>query len=527
MAEVEEAAGHLTTFKELEDPQAGLRLQRIQDLSERARRYGVDVYVYLATNYNHPVPDWFYQKYPEAKGIGYNNAMCTSDIRVRQYQHQVVRNIVTRAPGIRGIVVIYDSEGFYYCGNSERSRLRCPRCRNSTSEHLAHQVLTNINDAMHEAGGADRQLIAFSYGRNDDWVKRLFPMLPKDIALQVDFSKGGLIERDGIRHQTGDYNLTLLGPPEQFIEHNELAQRLGLKFITKTEHAVSQEFIFVPYIPAMDQWLRRIEKIREYPAEGWFGNWCHVGYLASLPAQLITRMSFDPPPRGETILAELARNNYGDSAVPHILRAWTAFSDGIRQFPYSDNVSRIPGPLQKGPSNPFFLDASVPSFGRWRAWQNDLKWAQPWGPAVAAKYLAIVRERYHKGIADLAAAQAAASEQYQRDAIAGEWRIARAIESSLTTILNLIDWIQERDRFHAATAEAVRAESAAKLRGILLRERENVTNVLPLLDQDSRLGYASEGGGVIRADSSRQNLFAGSWARSKIRWLGSCRSKWP
>ena len=305
---VEEAASHLTTFKELEDPEADLRLRRIQELSERARRYGVDVYVYLATNYNHPVPDWFYQKYPEAKGIGYNNAMCTSDARVRQYQHEVVRNIVSRAPGIRGFVVIYDSEGFYYCGNNERSRQRCPRCRNYTCEHLALQVLTNINDAMHEGGGTEKQLIAFSYSRNADWVKRLFPTLPKDIALQVDFSKGGLIERDGIRHQTGDYNLTLLGPPEQFVEHNELAQKLGLKFITKTEHAVSQEFIFVPYIPAMDQWLRRIEKIREYPADGWFGNWCHVGYLASLPAQLITRMSFDPPPRGEAILAELARN---------------------------------------------------------------------------------------------------------------------------------------------------------------------------------------------------------------------------
>ena len=148
---VEEAASHLTTFKELEDPEADLRLRRIQELSERARRYGVDVYVYLATNYNHPVPDSFYQKYPEAKGIGYNNAMCTSDARVRKYQHEVVRNIVTRAPGIRGFVVIYDSEGFYYCGNSERSRQRCPRCRNYTCEHLALQVLTNINDAMHEA----------------------------------------------------------------------------------------------------------------------------------------------------------------------------------------------------------------------------------------------------------------------------------------------------------------------------------------------------------------------------------------
>ena len=485
---VEEAAGHLSVFPELEDPQASRRLARIQELTQLGKKFGVDVWVYLATNYNHPVPESFYQKYPETRGIGYNNAMCTSDARVRQYQADVVRNIVSQAPGIAGFVVIYDSEGFYYCGNHESSRQRCPRCRKSTCVDLSLQVLTNINDAMHQAGGLSKRLVAFSYGRNDDWVKALFPKLPKDVTLQVDFSKGGLVERDGIRHQTGDYNLTLIGPPQQFIEHHELAEKLGLRFFTKTEHAVSQEFIFAPYIPAMNQWLRRIEKIREYPADGWFGNWCHYGYLASLPAQLFTRMSFDPAPQGEDVLRELARNNYGSAAVPHVLRAWRHFSDGIRQFPYSDNVSRLPGPLQKGPSNPFYLDPSVPASGRWRAWQNDLKWTAPWGPAIAAKYLGIVRDQFHQGIAELALAREAATESSHRDAIAGEWRIARTIESSLDSILNLITWIEARDS-HAP---------AARLRGILLKERANVLEILPILDADSRLGYASEGGGVIR-----------------------------
>lgn len=485
---VEEAAGHLSVFPELEDPQAPRRLARLQELTRLGKKYGVDVWVYLATNYNHPVPEWFYRKYPETRGIGYNNAMCTSDTRVRRYQGDVVRNIVSQAPGIAGFVVIYDSEGFYYCGNNDHSRRRCPRCRNSTCVDLALQVLTNLNTAMHEAGGPSKRLIAFSYGRNDDWVKSLFPKLPKDITLQVDFSKGGIVERDGIRHETGDYNLTLIGPPREFIEHHELAEKLGLRFITKTEHAVSQEFIFAPYIPAMDQWLARMEKIRQYPADGWFGNWCHYGYLASLPAQLFTRLSFDPAPRGSNVLAELARNNYGSAAVPHVLRAWQHFSEGIRQFPYSDNVARLPGPLQKGPSNPFYLDPSIPASGRWRSWQNDLKWTAPWGPAIAAKYLGIVRDRFHQGIAELALAERAATEPAHREAIAGEWRIARTIESSLDTILNLIDWIEARDA-HAPVD---------RLRQILLRERANVIGILPVLDSDSRLGYASEGGGVIR-----------------------------
>ncbi|MCX6623070.1 MAG: hypothetical protein NTY38_18780 [Acidobacteria bacterium] len=189
-------------------------------------------------------------------------------------------------------------------------------------------------------------------------------------------------------------------------------------------------------------------------------------------------MSFDPAPQGEDMLRELARNNYGQAAIPHVLKAWRHFSEGIQQFPYSDNVSRLPGPLQKGPSNPLYLDPSIPSSGRWRAWQNDLKWTQPWGPAIAAKYLRVVRDHFHQGIAELA----------QVPAAAGEWRIARTIESSLDSTLNLIAWLEARDA-HAPTP---------RLREILLRERTNVLEILPILDADSRLGYASEGGGVIR-----------------------------
>jgi len=212
-------------------------------------------------------------------------------------------------------------------------------------------------------------------------------------------------------------------------------------------------------------------------------------------------MSFDPVPEGDGVLRELARNNYGEAAVEPVLEAWKHFTDGIRQFPYSDNVSRLPGPLQKGPSNPFYLDASIPSSGRWRAWQNDLKWTAPWGPKVAAKYLKIVREEFHLGLAELARAEASAATPDHRAAIRGEWRIARTIESSLDSILNLIDWMEARDSH----------PGRGRMREILLRERENVLGVLPLLDEDSRLGYASEGGGVIRG-----GLFTPALVRWKL-----------
>ncbi|HZT33233.1 MAG TPA: prolyl oligopeptidase family serine peptidase [Bryobacteraceae bacterium] len=493
----EEAAMGSRVFPELDDPEAPARLARLEDVARRARRYGIDVWVYLATGYNHHVPPWFYDKHPEAKGHGWGNPMCTSDERVRRYHREIVENLFRRAPDLHGLVVIYDSEGFFYCGNSERNRAACERCRKYPSEVLARQVLTNLDDAMHAAGGPSKELIAWDYGTDYGWIRKLIPTLPKDILVQVDFTKGGLVVRDGVRHYTGDYNLTLVGPPDHFVEQYRDARAAGLPFMVKTEHAVSQEFIFVPYIPAMEQWFRRIARIREFDAAGWFGNWDHYGYAASLPARLINRMSFDPAPGKEQLLEDLARESYGGRAAPLVVRAWNHFSEGIRLFPYSDRVSRLPGPLQKGPSQPFFLDPKVKSFGAWRAWQNDLQWTAPWGPVIARKYLALVKDQFSAGIAELEAARRGAPEPY-REAIAGEWRIARTIESSLQTVIHLIDWLTARDEYFAATSAEGRAQAAAKLERIALAERRNAQEILPVLESDSRLGYASEGGGVIR-----------------------------
>lgn len=473
---VEEAVTDSKIFPELDDPDAPLRLERLSALARRAARYGIDVWVYLATGYNRHMPEWFYARHPELRGQGWGNPLCISQRATREFYAETVRRIFERAPELAGLVVIYDSEGFFHCANDEHNHSRCPRCRQQPREELTRDLLVLIRDSMRGAGGPGKRLIAWNYGQDTRWLERLFALLPRDIFHQCDFSKGGLVERDGIRHFTGDYNLTLIGPPDHWLEQYRITQKLGLNFIAKTEHAVSQEFIFVPYIPAMEQWLARIRRMREFSLAGWFGNWSHYGYTPSPPARLINRMSWDPEPAEP--LEELAQIEYGPEAVPNVLLAWRRFTEAIREFPYSDNVARVPGPLQKGPSNPFFLDASVPTFGRWRSWQNDLEWTKPWGPQITAKYLRRVRDGFAEGATLLERAPAAAA----------EYRIARTIVAALETTLNLIEWIQARDS--GAPAE--------RLLEILERERANVEGVLPLLEADSRLGFASDGGGIIR-----------------------------
>ncbi len=510
----EEATMDSRIFPEFNEPDAARRFERLRDVTERARRVGIDVYLYLATGYHHHLPGnayRFFDRHPEMRGYGWGIPLCTSNKKVRDYYAETVKTIFREVPVAKGLIVIYDSEGFYYCGNNNRRRLQCPRCRHHSQPYLADQLLRTLYGAMKEQGGADKEFIAWNYDNESEWVYETLPLLPKDIMIENNFAKGAIVERDGIRHRTGDYNITSVGPPALFVKLYEAARAQQLRFIAKTEHAISQEFIFTPYIPAMEQFFRRIEKIREFDLAGWFGNWSHYGYTPSPNARLIREMSFDPAPSMEDVLRRLALRDFGSAAAPHVLAAWHQFSEAIRQYPYSDDVARLPGPIQKGPSQPLFLDPEVESFGRWRAWQNDLEWAEPWGPEITAKYLGKVQEGFARGIADLKSALQVA-EGPDREAVESLWRVAKTIDSSLVSTLHLMRWIPRRDEFMSAeTAESRREELRSQLAGIAAKERENALQILPVLDQDSRLGYASAGGGVVRG-----GLFSPALVRWKI-----------
>ncbi len=507
---LEEIAHDSAVFPDLDEPLGRRRLERLEAAAQRAARHGVDLYVYLASTYDHPVPEWFYRRHPELRGYGFfGHPMCTSDARVRAYHAEIVTRLARAAPTIRGLIVNFDIEGYYYCGNDERFRRRCPRCRRRAQETLAHEVLTNLHGAL-QVDDPTKRMIIWSYGDRHDWVERLLPTLPSDIALQVDMSKGLRLERDGVVHETGDYNLTLIGPPPHLERLRAVAAASGHPFIVKTEHAVSQEAIFVPYIPAMDQWAARAEAIRAIPAQGWFGNWDHYGYLESVPARIVTDASMLPTRPMEEILDSIATEAYGAGARPHVRAAWTAFSEAIRAFPYSDRVARSPGPLQKGPSHPLWLDPAQPNVSHWRSWQNDLDWTAPWGPVVAERYLRRVRDGFTAGIDHLERAREHAAAPY-REALDAERRVARTIEASLTTVLHLIAWIPLRDAFAASADAADRRSVAARLRRIAQAERRNALAILPLLEMDSRLGFASDGGGVVRG-----GLFTPALVRWKV-----------
>ncbi len=480
-------------FPEVHDARAPLRrLQRLRELVDRAARFGIDVYLYYATNYHHPMPKWFYEKHPDCQGCGWGGSMCTSSPQVQQYLAETTRNLFQAVPRLKGLVMIFDSEGFFndaVCND----RSRCPRCRNRQPEDIAAELITIIDKAM-KACRPDAELIAWSYfTKQPPWVIRTIPKLPKDVTFQAEFSKGAVVVCDGIRYVPMDYVISQIGPPECFREQARAVEKAGLKLAAKTEHAVSWELYNVPYLPIPFQFQRRIAAIRQYPVRALFTNWVLYGYIPNMPAEVLKWYSWDNEPDVEELLLRLAGQEFGPRAAPKFVEAWRHFSTAITYYPYSDSIARHPGPIHVGPAQPLYLDRGKSSGKVWCTWQNSLGWTEPWGPEVTLKYFGLLEAEWQRGIALMERAMADVPAD-RREAARREYGIAKSILCSVRSCRNVIRFLVSREKLYRQRDAARRQQLLAEMRRVAESELANTREALPLCEADSRIGYATAWG---------------------------------
>jgi len=489
-----EAASGQEIFPEVLDGRAAARrYERLRDLVTRAKRFGIDVYLYYATNYHHRVPKWFYQEHPDCQGYSWGNSMCTSSPKVLRYLDETTRHIFRGVPGLKGLVIIFDSEGCF--SDAVGNRDRCPRCRNRKPEDIVSEYLTVIDKAMKQSS-PDSELIAWSYFTgHPQWVIRAIPKLPKDITLQAEFSKEAIIQREGVRHIAGDYQITEIGPAPHFLVQAEAATAAGLKLSTKTEHSYSNEFVSVPYIPATLQYHKRVAAFRQYPIRAVFANWTHHGYSPNPNAEILKWYSWDHEPKIDDLLADMARSRFGAKAAPLFIEAWGHFSKGITYYPYSDAVARNPGPIQVGPGLPLYLDATQRLPSTWRSPVNDLSGTVPWGPDVVLKSFGRLEAEWQQGVDRMSRALADVPVGQRREA-ERELGIAEAILCCTRSYMNLTRFLVARERLDAETEPSLRQTILDQMRTIARAELENARKALVVCAADSRVGYASGGSHV-------------------------------
>jgi hypothetical protein len=491
------------------------RLASLRRLTERARRHGIRIYLYL--NEPRAMPLAFYAARPELKGVteGEYAAFCSSHPDVQKYISDSVATICRAAPDLGGFFTITASENLTNCWSHGRGS-ECERCRPRGAAPVIAEVNTAIQKGISQAGSR-AQLIAWDWGWPDPAAEEIIGLLPKEAAF-MSVSEWSLpIQRGGIDTVIGEYSLSAVGPGPRARRHWEFARRRGLKILAKIQAANSWELSAVPYIPALENAAQHAANLREQKVDGLMLGWTLGGY-PSPNLEVVAAMGQNREMTPEQAMREVARRRFGETHGETVVKAWKEFSAAFREFPF--HIGTVyHAPQQFGPANllwgePTGYRATMVGFC-----YDDLDtWRGSYPPEVFSAQLLKVADGFDRAIAILRRALEAssgASDPHLR-ALQEEMQIGEAASLHFRSTAMQARFVQLRRELASASSPDARRSIASALESVLNTEIALARRLLLLQQQDSRIGF----------EASNQYYYLSADLMEKILNARDLRDRW-
>jgi hypothetical protein len=463
------------------------RLENLGRLVQRAKRFGIGVYLYL--NEPRAMPVGFFKNRPEMAGVreGDYVAMCTSDPRVRRWLGDATAYVFGHVPDLAGTFVITGSENLTNCASHGHQK-DCPRCAGRSEADIIGEVNTTIAEGVHR-GNPQARVLVWDWGwKHHGDAPDIIARLPKSVWL-MSVSEWSLpITRGGVKTNVEEYSLSAVGPGPRALRHWKLAKEVGLKTVAKIQVNNSWEISPLPYLPVMDLVAEHCEKSNKCHVDGTMLSWSLGGY-PSPNMQVAQRFADQPTAGKDAVLDAIARDRYGPGAVADARRAWTEFSKAFREYPFDASVLYY-GPEQLGPANLLF---SAPT--GYRATMtgfpyDDLNtWRGPYPSAVFAGQFTKLAESWRTALDEFQQVVEHAAADKRANA-ATDLRLAQAAGLHFRSVANQARFILARDALRkpgtpVAERQRLRAEMVRTLDEEIVLARELFT----LTQADSRIGF--------------------------------------
>ena len=470
------------------------RMENLRKLVERAKRYNIDIYLYM--NEPRTMPHAFFQR-TDIPGrdktagvpVGDYTALCISNPDVQHWIRDSLTHVFTQVPGLGGVFTISGSENPTHC-NSHGAWQNCPQCQSKTGAEVTALANALVEEGVHRAA-PDAKVIVWDWGWNGHGIATdIIEKLPSGVWLQSVSEWDLPIERGGIRSTVGEYSISSVGPGPRAKRHWQAAKDRGLKAVAKVQLNCTWEMAAVPYVPVMDLVAEHCSNLAACDIDGMLMSWTLGGYPS--PNLEIPKL-FDrtPVPSQAEVLDELAEKRYGAAGAPFARKAWTLMSDAYREYPYSGGVV-YNAPVQMGPANLF-----RPAATGYRATMvgipyDDLNaWRGPYPPEIFAAQFQKVGDGFAQGIELLTQAVALAPKPHQHD-IEAELRYADVTRIHLESVANQVRFVLLRDEFSKPETSAARKEDIKnQMRAILENEIALTQRLYQRTLEDSAIGFES------------------------------------
>ena len=325
------------------DVTKGAEYLDVRDTIRRAKRFGLDTYLYsYVVAFVHPddpkageVFESTYGRvagaYPEAKGIVFVGESCQFPTKDSRAQPVTWRNRI--AGDSR------PTAGWWPC---------------SDYPDWVRAVKSAVN-----AKSPNMEIVFWSYnwGRQPVGPRmELIDRLPKDVTLMATFEMfEPQVKRNGLNAPSADYSLSFAGPGRYFASEAERAHKNGLKLYSMSNTGgLTWDYGTIPYQPCPFQWERRFSGIRQSNKDWGLSGLMechHYGWYPSFVSELAKEAFTEGGIPFERHLRMIAARDFGAANVDRVIEAWRLWSDTATDYVASDRNQY--GPFRIGPSYPY------------------------------------------------------------------------------------------------------------------------------------------------------------------------------
>ena len=467
------------------------RLANLRPLVERAKKYGIGVYLYI--NEPRAMPAAFFESNGRAEMAGVQegtfSALCTSHPAVRQWMGDSLAYVFRQVPDLAGVFTVTGSEALTNCASHGAWR-SCPHCKSRTDTDIIVEVNTVIEEGVH-CGNPKANVIMSDWGwRGHGDAPDIIARLPKSAWLMSASDWGLPLNRGGVRTSVGEFSLSAVGPGHRATRHFKLAKEAGLKTVAELILNNTWELSSVPYLPVMDLVAEHCGNLTSAGINGMMVSWTLGGY-PSPNLEIAARFCAKPIPSVEEVLNAVALERYGVEGASLARKAWIAFSTAFRQYPFHIEVL-YNCPVQIGPANPLYLEKTGYRATMTGIPYDDLTgWRGPYPAEVFASQFEKVAAGWREGIPLLKAALEKAPANW-RDDVQAELRFAEAAYTNFQSVANQTRIILARDALtdstHSVSTEE-RHRLLAEIRRCTESEIALAHQLFTLTREDSRIGY--------------------------------------
>lgn len=470
------------------------RLKNLADFVERAKSYGIRVYLYL--NEPRAMPHSFYEKYPDLKGSMHNHytCMCVNNSITQEYIKDAVEKLCRAVPELGGFFTITMSENPTHCLSrpGEFSEY-CHTCKNVPAWTLVSKVNSLITEGVRRVSDSI-QVIAWNWDWNDAWgvpfedVEKLIKEMPKDVAILCQRDEEIPFSRGGVDTKVNEYSLSVDGISDITKRTWELAKKYGHKTAVKLQINNTWECSTTPYLPVYQTLINHMNSLIETDVNHLMLSWTLGGY-PSPSIKLISESFFIENGRKEPDYEFILKSLYKDDA-DKVKAATDLFCEAFSEFPFDQDVLYY-GPHNNGVSNilyskPTGYEATMTCF----PYDDIEKWKSIYTLDILENQYKKVSDLWKNGLLKL-------------DSIEGEIKDIAIVSYSLfRSSYNQLRFVRLRD----SVSNSDDKQTLQELLEVIKSEKELAKEIYPIMRRIPEVGFEAANHYFYTADAVLEKI---------------------